>query len=71
MQYHVPVLHKTINYDEHYFDKTFVNDYNEYPKDKKEFEDNKKNKGEQYFRKVLTSLLSEIDTIVSLLLLYG
>jgi hypothetical protein len=44
------------------FNKTFVNDYNEYPKDKKEFEDNKKNKGEQYFRKVLTSLLSEIDT---------
>jgi len=44
------------------FNKTFVNDYSEYPKDKEEFEDNKKNKGEQYFRKVLISLLSEIDT---------
>jgi len=44
------------------FGKTFVNDYNEYPKDKKEFEDNKKGKGEQYFRKVLSKLLPKIDT---------
>ena len=44
------------------FGKTFVNDYNGYPKDENEFKANKKGKGEQYFRNILSSLLPNITT---------